>query len=118
MRPRFIYIEFESGVTEEEYERFSEAAMDLAEEIMAAREPDCDRDIWVSGGGGTSVNEDRMPVQPPIGGFCGRCGHFAARHDQNGCSGLKEPCNCTLMQWGGYLWPRPWLPAPEGLRAE
>lgn len=61
---------------------------------------------------------DRVPRQPDIGGFCDECGHLAARHDERGCSGVKRPCSCQMMQWDGYKWPRPWLAAPEGLRNE
>lgn len=117
---RFIYIEFEPGVSDEDYDKFSEAAMDLAEEMMAHR-PDCDNEIWVSGGGGVVTEpEEKMPEQPyGPGAFCGTCGHFAGRHGPDGCSGIEGPCKsrCEAMQWNGYKWPRPWLPAPEGLRS-
>lgn len=116
---RFIYVEFEPGVSEEDYDKFSEAVMDLADEIMARR-LDCDNDIWVSGGGGVTDPEDipKMPEQPyGPGAFCGTCGHFAERHGPDGCTGVKKPCRCEVMQWNGYRWPRPWLPAPEGLRS-
>lgn len=53
--------------------------------------------------------------QPPIGGFCEECGHFAGRHGVDGCTGIENPCACTGMLWQGVRWPRPWLAAPEGL---
>lgn len=67
---------------------------------------------------------DTKPLQPyGPGAFCDECGHFAARHDQEGCSGVpgsgpgRGPCKCAGMLWGGTRWPRPWLAAPDGLRA-
>lgn len=123
-RPRFIQVEFGSGISDEDYDKFSEAVMDLADAAMTtANTPmeDCDNDIWVSSGGsrgGTSVT-DRTPRQPDVGSFCGRCGHFAGRHGLDGCAfPSDEPCTCRVMQWDGYQWPRPWLPAMEGLRRE
>lgn len=68
--------------------------------------------------GGVEEPTPRVPRQPDIGGFCDDCGHLAARHDTDGCSGIKRACRCKVMQWDGYKWPRPWLPAPEGLRSE
>ena len=61
------------------------------------------------------------PEQPPIGGFCDDCGHFAARHDELGCHFPRpatNPCDCAGMQWQGVRWPRPWMPAPDGLTKE
>ncbi len=60
------------------------------------------------------------PEQPPIGGFCDECGDFAARHDELGCQFPRfdanlAPCACSGMLWLDVRWPRPWLPAPEGL---
>lgn len=116
--PRFIRIEFERGVTAEDYDKFCEDAMDLAEAAMAKYPADCDNEIMVSGGG-EAAPVVKTPRQPEMGGFCGRCGHFAARHDEEGCAfPSEEPCPCRVMQWDGYQWPRPWLPAPEGLRRE
>lgn len=67
---------------------------------------------------------ESQPYGP--GAICDDCGHFAGRHNEKGCntedlvrSGIrKEPCDCKGMLWLGTRWPRPWLPAPEGLRAE
>lgn len=60
--------------------------------------------------------------QPPIGGFCDRCGHFAGRHDEQGCHfDRADPdpgCDCPALRWQGHDWTRPWLPAPDGLRTE
>ena len=53
--------------------------------------------------------------QPPVGGFCEECGHFAARHDMGDCTGISHPCDCAGMLWNGRRWPRPWLAAPDGL---
>lgn len=62
---------------------------------------------------------DTKPLHPyGPGAFCDECGHFAARHDPNGCSWPDHPCPCKGMLWGGYRWYRPWLDAPEGLRPE
>lgn len=69
------------------------------------------------------------PEQPyGPGAFCEDCGHFACRHDMEGCSfprewrgGERSPtetfkdCHCEAMLWQGVRWPRPWLPAPDGL---
>jgi hypothetical protein len=113
---RFIRIEFESGVSREEYDRFSEAVMDLAEASMANYPSDCDKEIWVSIE--DPEPEPRLPVQPyGSGAFCEACGHFAGRHGAEGCAWPNKPCPCTAMLWLGYRWPRPWLPAPEGLRS-
>lgn len=74
-----------------------------------------------------SMLEALMPEQPPIGGTCEDCGHYAGRHGGfhvNGGAGCAfpradpdNPCDCTGMVWQGVVWPRPWLPAPEGLTA-
>lgn len=64
------------------------------------------------------------PEQPyGPGAFCDTCGHFAARHGEDGClfpggckHGKVEGQPCTVMTWQGIEWPRPWLPAPEGLK--
>ena len=64
---------------------------------------------------------DDQREQPPIGGFCDRCGHMAVRHDQDGCQFPRpadNPCKCRGMRWLGKTWPRPWLPAPDGLTKE
>ena len=53
--------------------------------------------------------------QPPIGGFCSDCGHFAGRHDEEGCHWPGYDCGCPAMRWNDLRWPRPWLAAPEGL---
>ncbi len=68
------------------------------------------------------------PEQPPLGGFCDDCGHFAGRHGVGGCALARSPgavsllgdplperCTCPGMLWLGVRWPRPWLPAPAGL---
>lgn len=65
----------------------------------------------------TIENDADLPEQPPIGGFCGDCGHLAARHNERGCPGVNSACQCRGMLWNGVRWPRPWLPAPEGLTA-
>lgn len=59
------------------------------------------------------------PVQPyGPGALCETCGHFAGRHDQDGCGGFpNKPCRCTVMLWCKVAWPRPWLAAPDGLVA-
>lgn len=59
------------------------------------------------------------PEQPyGPGAICEACGHFAERHAPapSGCGGIKG-CDCTAMLWQGVRWPRPWLPAPDGLVA-
>ena len=73
----------------------------------------------------TKPIEVRKPTeadQPPIGGFCDECGHYAVRHNQDGCQGVdpaegcrfgkgftkKNPKKCTVMVWNGVYWPRPW----------
>lgn len=52
------------------------------------------------------------PEQPPVGGFCQTCGHFAFRHDEHGCHFPRDvpnaPCACRVMRWQGTEWPRPW----------
>ncbi len=51
------------------------------------------------------------------GAFCESCGHFAGRHDEQGCHFDRHnasDCTCLLMVWDGVEWPRPWLPAPDG----
>lgn len=61
---------------------------------------------------------DTKPLHPyGPGAFCDECGHFAARHDPEGCSGVRGPCKCGGMLWEGLRWPRPWLMAPEGLQS-
>lgn len=60
------------------------------------------------------------PEQPyGPGAICDRCGHFASRHDQDGCRGVTRGCayGCAdkPFLWRGAEWPRPWLPTPEGL---
>jgi hypothetical protein len=54
-------------------------------------------------------------VQPHVGGFCEDCGHFAGRHDSDGCHWDGYECGCPGMKWHDLRWFRPWLPAPEGL---
>jgi len=63
------------------------------------------------------------------GALCDDCGHMAARHDESGCHGVNpevgcqyggrgthnRPQRCKGMLWQGTRWPRPWLPAPDGL---
>lgn len=63
------------------------------------------------------------------GAICDDCGHFAARHGEDGCAGVvpetgcrfgeggteANPKKCEGFLWQGRRWPRPWLPAPEGL---
>jgi hypothetical protein len=60
--------------------------------------------------------ENEKPEQPPVGGFCETCGHFAARHDEKRCHfprpADKDPCDCPSMRWLGVEWPMPW--DPEG----
>lgn len=115
MEPRFIRIGFERGISPRDYERVMEAVLDLTEEVVAAYPSDCDNEIFVSGKGQLPV-DDTKPAHPyGPGAFCDGCGHFAARHDQNGCSGVYGPCKCKAMLWEGHRWPRPWLAAPEGL---
>lgn len=62
---------------------------------------------------------NQTPEQPPIGGFCDSCGHFAARHNEQGCHFPYEEgavvCDCPVMVWQEIEWPRPWHPAPRGL---
>jgi len=39
------------------------------------------------------------------GAICGDCGHFAARHQDDGCPGMDgDGCrfNCGGFQWHGY----------------
>lgn len=58
--------------------------------------------------------------QPPIGGLCEECGHLAGRHRGERCHfprHVDNPCTCAGMLWLGRRWPRPWLPAPDGLTA-
>lgn len=61
------------------------------------------------------------PVQPyGPGAICDECGHFAERHQPAYCSGVPfghEACACAGMLWLRVRWPRPYLPAPEGLTA-
>lgn len=52
-RPRFIRVTFERGISDEDYDKFSNTVMDLAEATMANYPSDCDNEIWVSGGGAT-----------------------------------------------------------------
>jgi hypothetical protein len=57
-----------------------------------------------------------LPEQPyGPGAMCDDCGHFAGRHNEDGCPGINNGCDCAGMLWLGTRWPRPWLPAPEGL---
>jgi len=58
------------------------------------------------------------------GAICEDCGHFAARHDEDGCHGVDpavgcrwgkggtktSPKKCTAMLWKGTRWARPWDP--------
>jgi murein endopeptidase len=72
------------------------------------------------------------PPEPPTDkSYCETCGHLSTHHDEAGCSmnsrlpaverqstvPVPDPCDCAVMSWFGREWPRPWLPAPEGLRA-
>lgn len=68
-----------------------------------------------------------MSEQPGPGGICDTCGHFARRHDEQGCHGVDpakgcrfgpqgEPC--IVMWWQGQGWPRPWLAAPDGMTSK
>jgi len=61
-----------------------------------------------------------VEAEPPYGpgALCEECGHFAARHGAGGCTGVTASCGCAGMRWLGVLWPRPWLPAPDGLVAQ
>lgn len=55
--------------------------------------------------------------QPPPGGTCDDCGHFALRHNENGCDfprKEKPPCQCEGFLWNGNRWPRPWRAANAG----
>lgn len=78
---------------------------------------------------------DPLPEQPAPLGICATCGHFAIRHGPDGCTGVPSaagtdvPCRygagddgpeipCTMFMWNGNAWPRPWMPAPEGLVAD
>jgi hypothetical protein len=57
------------------------------------------------------------PEQPPPGGMCDTCGHFALRHYERGCNfprPKERPCNCKVFVWQGNRWPRPWLAAASG----
>jgi hypothetical protein len=71
----------------------------------------------------TTEPSTEQPYGP--GGICDECGHFAGRHAEDGCdtadlvlAGIrKKPCKCKGMLWLGVRWPRPWLPAPDGLVA-
>lgn len=71
----------------------------------------------------TKKIEVRKPTeadQPGPGGFCDICGHFAMRHDKNGCNGTNpelgcrfggteaEQKKCEVMVWGKVKWPEPW----------
>lgn len=57
------------------------------------------------------------PEQPyGPGAICEECGHFAGRHDPDGCPGVLRDCACRGMLWRKVRWPRPWLAAPDGLR--
>lgn len=80
------------------------------------------------------VNPPEQPYGP--GAICDQCGHFALRHGPfvrqskrsgrmlPGCDATdlveagirKGPCNCRGMLWLGVRWPRPSLPAPDGLK--
>lgn len=82
-----------------------------------------------------SAEEKKEPEQPyGPGAMCDDCGHFAMRHGPEvrqgkknklpGCdtrdlvnAGIRDkPCPCRGMLWLGVRWPRPELPAPEGLK--
>lgn len=62
------------------------------------------------------------PEQPyGPGAICDDCGHFAERHNPEGCHFPRpadNPCRCAGMLWLDVRWPRPWLPAPRGLVIE
>ena len=77
--------------------------------------PWCNREYRCAG----APLEEKPPVQPHSpGAFCEQCGHFAGRHGPDGCGGFPDmPCTCPGMLWVGVRWPRPWLAAPDGLRA-
>jgi hypothetical protein len=61
------------------------------------------------------MSEESQPYGP--GAVCETCGHFAERHDADGCHWPDRHCDCRVMRWEAVSWPRPWLPAPEGLTA-
>lgn len=51
------------------------------------------------------------------GAICDECGHFAARHDEDGCHGVDPAKGCRFgkrrkpckgMMWQGTRWLRPW----------
>lgn len=75
-----------------------------------------------------AMPEPELPEQPyGPAAICDTCGHFAGRHDEKGCRGMNDDydCHCAPRRghcqgflWKGVIWPRPWLPAPEGLKAE
>lgn len=57
------------------------------------------------------------PEQPEPGSICDECGHFALRHNQDGCHFPRKkgpPCDCQGFSWLGNRWPRPWLAASAG----
>lgn len=65
-----------------------------------------------------NTTPDTDTEQPIIGGTCETCGHFAGRHNETGCQFPRpaaNPCTCKVMRWNATDWPRPWLPAPDGL---
>ena len=72
----------------------------------------------------TTANEVKIEQPYGPGAMCEHCGHFACRHDMDGCSferawrggSENDVCDCKAMLWFGVCWPHPWLPAPEGLR--
>jgi hypothetical protein len=104
-----------------------DCTLEQAEQVMAER-------INVDEDYGFDYRIDWEPVieQPPIGGICDECGHFAGRHDEAGCHGVDPAKGCRFgegssqevyvacdgMKWQGRTWPRPWLPYPEGLQKE
>jgi hypothetical protein len=63
-------------------------------------------------------------IEPPYGpgAICETCGHFASRHDKDGCHGVdpevgcrygkrgtdKHPVQCKVFLWQGLKYPEPW----------
>lgn len=79
----------------------------------------CDSPIACAGPwhaiGCCTLHTPDLPVQPySPGALCETCGHFAGRHGPEGCLWI-DGCLCKAMLWLDVRWPRPWLPAPEGL---
>jgi hypothetical protein len=74
----------------------------------------------VGAAGGDPAGHQPQPEQPyGPGALCEECGHFACRHNPEGCQFPRpadDPCRCSGMLWHGVRWPRPWLAAPAGLR--